>query len=254
MGWVALTQQWKNPSTVPCTSVRRKILSDCRAWSIRSALAAERACTLILCRAARSFRAARRSRFSPVPGTAMGLDIGAKLIVFGDCTLEDAAALLPELPKGKDGAVSIADMAALEVRGASGRCVTRASTPSSRGRVAAQHVHSRPRAAIRRVQGDPLQGFRQVRPRHAKGSAGGLEGVPRIPRDVARPHTHKSTDTVGHGGCVVGACCAVDWCPAAPHADRPNTEHRTAFMTAQRGRARDAASASCTLIARTCAM
>ena len=49
---------------------------------------------------------------------ASALDIGAKLIVFGDCTLEDAAALLPELPKGRDGAVSIADMAALEVRGA----------------------------------------------------------------------------------------------------------------------------------------
>ena len=47
------------------------------------------------------------------------LGLGAKILVFGDCTLDEAAALLPELPAGKkDGAVSVADFPTLEVRGA----------------------------------------------------------------------------------------------------------------------------------------
>jgi hypothetical protein len=47
------------------------------------------------------------------------LAMGAKVLAFGDCTLEEGAALLSKLPKGKkDGVVSVADLPTLDVRGA----------------------------------------------------------------------------------------------------------------------------------------
>ena len=49
---------------------------------------------------------------------ATALELDAKMIALGDCTLAEAAALLEALPAGADAPVTVADIPFLDVRGA----------------------------------------------------------------------------------------------------------------------------------------
>jgi len=49
---------------------------------------------------------------------ADAVELGAGIIVVGDCALDEATALIADLPKGKNGVVTVADLLYNEVRGA----------------------------------------------------------------------------------------------------------------------------------------
>ena len=49
---------------------------------------------------------------------ADAVELGAGIVVVGDCPLDEATALIADLPKGKTGVVTVADLLYNEVRGA----------------------------------------------------------------------------------------------------------------------------------------